>query len=407
MTRSDDDRDAIEHAVEGFAPLEEHGGWDMGIYEKLGVRRLINANAATTRLGGSLMPPEVLEAMREAAGSFVDMFELQRAVSRRIAELTHNEAALVCSSATAGLFLGTLGCMTGRDLQAVARLMEEGPDWMQRREVVIHQAHRFAYEMAVKLAGGSLVPIGSPTQTRKSDLESVLNERTAAVLFIAGSRWAAGALPLDQVIATAHAAGVPVIVDAASQLPPPENLWRFTQQGADLVVFSGGKGLRGPQSTGLILGRADLVEACALHASPNNSLGRPMKVGKEEMVGLLAAIERYLALDHAALAAHRERVVAWWVAELNNLPGIAARRDFPSEAGQPIPRALVTFDASLGLTGESVRRALLAGDPAVDVAVAGEAGIYLNPEPLEAGEEEVVCRRFRSIATASGGSTGT
>ncbi|MBI3969699.1 MAG: aminotransferase class V-fold PLP-dependent enzyme [Chloroflexi bacterium] len=372
------------------------------VYEGLGLRPIINANAALTRLGGSLMPAPVLDAMRAAADSFVDMHHLQEAVSQRLAALTRNEAALACAGGSAGLVLSALGCMTGRDMRAVARLIDEGPGALPRREIVVHCAHRNPYDPALKLAGGRLVQIGNALQTFEWELETALSERTAAVFFFAGHHFARGALPLERVVAIAHTAGVPVVVDAAAQLPPPENLWRFTEMGADLAIFSGGKALRGPQASGLIVGRKELIEACALHASPHQRLGRPMKVGKEEMVGLLAAVEWFLQQDHAAIAARVERVTAGWIERLGSLPGVTASREFPGEAGQPFPRARVTFHPALGLDGLAVSRALLAGEPAIDVAVADDQSIYLNAEPLQSGEADVVLERLCAVVCASG-----
>jgi L-seryl-tRNA(Ser) seleniumtransferase len=372
----------------------------MGIYEDLGIRRVINANANLTRLGGSRMPPEVLVAMHEAAGAFVDMFDLQRAVSERIAALTHNEAALVCTGASAGLVLSALACMTGEDKQAIARLLARGPKAMARREIVMQCAQRIPYDPALKLAGGRIVEIGNALQTFDWELEAVLNERTAAVLYVAGAHLARGALPLERVVDVAHAHGVPVIVDAAAQLPPPDNLWRFTHLDADLVLFSGGKALRGPQSSGLIVGRRQLIEACGLHASPNQRLGRPMKVGKEEMIGLLSAVELYLKRDHAAHADRCEQIAAEWIEALNRLPGVGARRDFPGEAGQPLPRVLVTLDPALGFGSADVRQTLLAREPAIDVAVADANSLYLNPDCLEPGEETLVLESLRRVCTA-------
>jgi L-seryl-tRNA(Ser) seleniumtransferase len=366
-------------------------------YEALGVRPLINANATLTRLGGSLMPAPVLDAMRAAAGAFVDLHQLQAAVSARIAALTQNEAALVSAGASAGLFLSALGCMTGGDLTAVARVMELGAAALPRHELVVQCAQRNPYDPVLRLAGARLVQVGNVMQTFPWELEAAIGERTAAVCFFAGAHLAKGALPLPDVLRIAHAAGVPVVVDAAGQLPPPENLWRFTQLGADLVVFSGGKGLRGPQASGLVLGRRELVAACALHASPHQRLGRPMKVGKEELMGLLAAVEWYLAQDHAAIARGIEQVTEQWITALNRLPGVAARRDFPGEAGQPQPRAAVSFAARLRLDGESVRARLLAGDPPIDVAVGGPRSIYLSAELLQPGEAELVTRRLREV----------
>lgn len=366
----------------------------MSMLSTLGVRRVINADARLTRLGGSLMPPAVRAAMDEAAGQYVDMFELQAAVGRRLAALTRNEAAFVSTGAAAGLFLAALACMVGDDLERIARLPSlEGC----RDEIVIHTAHRIPYDQAVRLAGARLIPVGNVIQTFPWELEAAIGHRTAAVLFIAGEHLARGALPLSEVVAIAHARGVPVIVDAAAQLPPPENLWRFTvEQGADLAIFSGGKDLAGPQASGLVLGRADLVAACAAHASPNQRLGRPMKVGKEEMVGLLAAVELYLAQDHNARIARFEQIVAAWVDALDDGDGVQARRQFPNEAGQPTPRAVLTLDpARCGITGAELRRRLWEGDPRVAVAPAGEQGISLTPDTLEPGEELTVIEHIR------------
>ncbi len=378
----------------------------MHIYQRLGLRRVINADARLTRLGGSIMPPEVLAAMAEAAQWYVDIFELQRAVGRRIAELTHNEAAYVCTGASAGLFLATLACLTGPDLKAISRLVDEMPDpVLSKDEVIIHTAHRIPYDPAIRLAGARLVEIGNVLQTFPWELEAAITERTAAVVYMAGEHLSRGALPLPQVIEIAHAHGIPVIVDAAAQLPPPENLWRFTRDlGADLAIFSGGKDLRGPQASGLILGRADLIEAVFHHGAPHQRLGRPMKVGREEMIGLLTALELYLQQDHAARIARFEAIVQGWVEQFNRLPGASARRDFPNEAGQPVPRLLLELDPErAGLTGAELRQRLWEGDPRIAVAPAGERGVYITPDTLEPGEEELIAERVTAIVQAAAG----
>ncbi|MGN6812664.1 MAG: aminotransferase class V-fold PLP-dependent enzyme [Thermomicrobiales bacterium] len=365
-------------------------------YEALGVRRVINASARLTKLGGSLMPPEVLDAMREASGWYVDLFDLQRRVGRRLADLTQNEAVYVSTGASAGLFLSTLACMTGDDLHAIARL----PDTTGlRNEVIVHRAQRMPYDPALQLAGGRLVEIGNALQTFDWELEAAFTGRTAAVFYVAGEHLNHGALPLSDVIRIAHAHSVPVIVDAAAQLPPVDNLWRFTRDlGADLVVFSGGKDLRGPQASGMIAGRADLIEACYTHGAPHQRFGRPMKVGKEEMMGLLAAVERYLRLDHVARQAGFEATVAAWIAALDGLPGVRASRAFPNEEGQPVPRVLVEIDPAVnGLTPGGVVQALWEGDPAIAVAGGHPHGFYLTPDCLEPSEEMLVAERVRAV----------
>jgi len=368
----------------------------LGTYEALGLRRIINADARLTRLGGSLMPEPVLSAMAEAASSYVDIFELQRQVGRRVAELTHNEAAYVCTGAAAGLFLATLACMTGQDLKAIARLPRlDG----LKNEVIIHNAHRMPYDPAIGLAGARLVGMGNVFQTFPWEFEATITDHTAAVLYVAGQHLRQGVLPLKETVEIAHAHDIPVIVDAAAQLPPPENLWRFTRDlHADLAIFSGGKDLCGPQASGLIVGRTDLVEACRANGAPHQRLARAMKVGKEEMVGLLAALEWYLQQDYGARAVQYEAIVQSWVTALVDWQGVTARRDFPNEAGQPVPRTLIEFEPALcGLTAAEVRQRLWEGDPPIAVASAGIAGIYITPDTLESGEEHIIAERLKQI----------
>ena len=271
----------------------------MSTYAELDVTPIINANATLTRLGGSLMPPEVLKAMMEAAKVFVELPELQRRVGNRIALLTQNEACYVSSGAAGGIVVAIAACVTGNDMAAIERL----PDLTGLRdEVIVHKSQRNGYDHAVRQVGVKLVEIGYPAVTEEWQLEGAINEKTAAVIWFHGALGGPGDISLEKVIDISHAHGVPVLVDAAAQLPPVENLWKFTQMGADAAIFSGGKDLRGPQSSGLVLGRQWLIDACARNGPPNHSIGRPMKVGKEEMLGLLAAVERYLALDHEAVS---------------------------------------------------------------------------------------------------------
>jgi L-seryl-tRNA(Ser) seleniumtransferase len=364
----------------------------MSIYRELGVRPVINACATLTRLGGSIMPPEVLEAMAEASRHFVNLDELQRRVGERIAALTQNEAAYVSSGAAAGLALATAACVAGTDPAAIRQL----PDLTGlKSEVIIHRAHRNGYDHAVRQVGARMVEIGYSTGTARWELERAITPQTAAIFWFQGAMSGRGDIPLAQVIETAKAHGVPVIVDGAAQLPPANNLWNFTKMGADLAIFSGGKDLRGPQPTGLILGRRELIEACALNANPNHSIGRPMKVGKEEMVGLLAAVQRYITMDHEARAEQCEQIVAYWNEALNTIPGLCARRDFPNEAGQPLGWTLVTVEANvIGLSRDEIVKRLAEGDPAVAVAPSGQDGIHLNPMTLEPGEEKIVLERL-------------
>ena len=376
----------------------------MGIYEELGLRPVINGYATVTRLGGSLMPPPVVEAMIEASRQFVELEDLQAAVGRRIAELTRNEAAYISSGAAAGLTLATAACVAGTDPDLIAALPHPQRVPGACCEVIFQRCQRSGYDYAVRQVGVDMVEIG-PEQSSPADfpsvrreLEHALSERTAAVLYFARGEDHSGGLPLAEVVAAAHARGVPVIVDAAAQLPPVENLWRFTQEGTDLVIFSGGKGLCGPQATGLVLGRPDLIKACAVQGNPNQAIGRPMKVGKEELCGCLAAVEWYVGLDHAAMTDRFEAQVATVVERLAGQPGVMGRVEMPSEAGQPLPRALLRFDAAvLGQSRDQIMDQLKQGEPAIEVSPEGDDGIYVNPQTLMEGEEMVIADRLAEI----------
>lgn len=372
----------------------------MTVYEELGIRPIINASATLTKLGGSLMPPEVIAAMVDASRCFIDLHDLQRRVGAQIAELTRNEAAYVCSGAAAGLTLATAACVAGKEASAIAQL--PGLSGL-KCEVIIHRSHRNGYDHAVRQVGIQVVEIGDDNGTTREQLENAFSERTAAIVWFQGAMTGKGDLDLAEVIAVARNHDIPVIVDAAAQLPPVSNLWRFTEMGASLAIFSGGKDLCGPQSSGLILGRRDLIEGCILNGCPNHSIGRPMKVGKEEMVGALAAVRRYLALDHEAREASCERIVAEWNEALNQRPGVTARRDFPNEAGQPLPRTRVTIDpAAAGIDRDQVVKQLESGDPIIAVASSGKDSLFLNPMTLAAGEEQIVLRRIVEILKNTG-----
>ncbi len=368
------------------------------IYDDLGVTKVINGAATLTRLGGSIMQPEVLAAMGEAAQHFIDIDELQRKVGERLAAWTHNEAAYVSSGAAAGLALSTAACITGLDEQKRERLpYTEG----MKNEIIIQKRGYVGYAFAIRQAGGVLVQIGTEEGTTPEEMEQAISDRTAAIFYFDNAARMPGQVPLDQGIEIGHRAGVPVIIDAAAQIPPVENLWRYTQMGADLALFSGGKGLCGPQSSGLILGRRDLIEACAFNACPRAFIGRPMKVGKEELVGLMTAVRLYLDLDHEALMQTYEDQVQTVVAAFADMPHVTARRSFPSEAGQPMPRAEIILDeAGLGVTCDTVLDRLAAGNPSIILAASGAHGLFVNPQTLTAGQVEIIIDRIKEILRA-------
>lgn len=370
----------------------------MDVYDRLNVPRIINGNATLTVLGGSIIPPEVAAAMADAGRYFVDMDELQEKAGQRLAQLTRNEAAYVSNGAAAGLTLAAAACMAGTDPDKREQLPNTTG---MKNQVIVHKAGRVQYDFAIRQAGAKLVEIGEDHGTSPDDLKRAINADTAAIFYFHIPTRMDVQLPMQQAVDIARQHDLPLIVDAAAQLPPMENLWRFTEMGADLALFSGGKGLCGPQASGLVLGRKDLIRACAFHASPRPFLGRPMKVGKEEIVGLLAAVERYVQLDHDQIMQDYEDQVQYVIDACSAPPRLTARRDFPSEAGQPMPRAEVILDPDhVDLSRDDVLNQLRRGDPAISLAPAGPRSIYVNPQSLEPGEARIIVDRIKQIVGA-------
>jgi D-glucosaminate-6-phosphate ammonia-lyase len=374
----------------------------MGVYEKLGVRPVIHASGTTTRYGGSIMRPETIEVMREAAQTLVNIDELNEAAGAAIARILGAPAALVTAGSTAGLVLQAAACMTGDDPAKITRL----PDTTgMRREFVIQRAHRFSYDQAYRVPGGVLVEIGLGRRTALFELENAITERTAGVVHLVSPFTSPpGVLSFEEVREVAHARGVPVLVDAASMLPPRDNLFRYLRGGADLVIFSGGKGIRGPQSTGILAGRRDLVRAATLNASPNQAIGRAAKTSKEEIVGIVNALELFLAEDEAAEMARYRDVCESIVDTLRDIQGLRAVVEQDS-VNRVIPHAVVYFEpAWKGASGKAVRLALAAGEPHIYVQQGALQGGYadeisVDPINLQPGDEKIVATRLREELT--------
>ena len=389
----------------------------MTIYKRLGIRTVINGNATLTRLGGSIMPPEVVAAMADAAKHFVDIIDLQKRVGEEIAKLTHNEAAYVSCGAAAALTLSTAACITGLDPDKRENLplrnspgrggfqpshVSPGRGGFQpptmKNQVIVHRHGRVGYDFAVRQVGVNFVEIGDENGTTPDELENAITENTAAIFYFANPGREHLWVPYEAAIAIAKNHNVPLIVDAAAQLPPPENLWRFTEMGADLALFSGGKGLCGPQSSGLIVGKKALIEAIAFNGPPHPFIGRGMKVGKEELVGLLAAVEWYLNQDHDKLQQSYEDQVTYYAEVFSEVQGVTVHRIFPSEAGQPMPRTEIRFDAEhLGITRNEILQHLVEGEPSIDIPGTGENGVIINGQTLIPGEVEIIAQRLKEI----------
>ncbi len=360
-------------------------------FKELGVRPIINGSGAYTAMTGSLMWPQVLRAMEAASRQFVRLDELHDAVGKRIASLLGCEAAMVPAGAAAGLTLGTAACMTGADPELIRRLPDTAG---MKNEVIVQKAHRFPYDHMVRNCGVRLVEV----ETRE-ELERAVGERTALMLFL-NKHDSRGMIKIEEFVRLGKKHGVPSFNDAAADAPPVENLWKYTKMGFDLVTFSGGKGLRGPQSAGLLLGRADLIRAARLNTAPHSdSIGRGLKVNKEEMVGMLVALELYLKHDHAADWREWEQRVRLMSEAISSLRGVTAERFVPEIANQ-VPHLRVRWDSSLiQITPAEAMRKLRGGTPSIELVPAPEVkeSLEIASWMLQPGEAQIVARRIREI----------
>jgi seryl-tRNA(Sec) selenium transferase len=297
---------------------------------------------------------------------------------------------MVTCGAAAGLLVAAGACIVRDQVDRVTEL----PDLsgFQRTEFICWKSQSNGFLMSIRETGATLIEVGAT----EADLQAAISDRTAGILWFAGTVFANGALPLDDVIRIGRAHDVPVIVDAADQVPPVANLWNFTRDlGADLAVFSGGKGLRGPQSSGLVLGRADLVRACRANSGPYQSVGRPAKVGKEELAGLLAAVEAALANDEAAELKQFTDIVNWWHEELSTLPGMTIDRVADTHIGQPIPRLVLRTTTESRLARDEMIAHLWEQTPRIAVLPFEDDAIALNPHLLSDGDAQRVVSGIR------------
>jgi len=399
------------------------------VYEDLGVRTIINAVGPATRLGGTLMPPEVAEAMVGASQWCVDMAELQAGASQVIARITGAEAGYVTSGAAAGLLVGTAACVTGLDPDKMNRLPDVSG---MKNEVIMARSHRNFYDHAVRSVGIRLVEVGLSDRfagagvrdTEAWEIGAAINEKTAAICYVANA-WAQP--PLAAVVEVAHAAGVPVVVDAAAQMPPASNLRHFIALGADLVAFSGGKAIRGPQASGILCGRRELIQAAALQhldmdvyweqwnpppglidkerlpGAPQHGIGRPCKVGKEEIVGLLTALRLYTEEDPATRRGRWDELAESLLQALGGIPGAEARLNRDPKRPE-IPAVHLRLDEEvLGLTAMDLVRQLQDGDPGIHAnpGMVRDAIVAFGPMCLKPEEPAIIGRRVRQILTGA------
>jgi L-seryl-tRNA(Ser) seleniumtransferase len=354
----------------------------------LGVRPLVTCRGHTTIYGGSLMPPEVVRAMAEANDVFVDMRELNEAAGRRIAEIMKTESALVSAGSFSAMVLGAAACLTGKDPAKIEALPH--PTWA-RRECVILKSHRILYDRAYRAAGMTIVEVET-----KDQLLNALGEKTAMIGVLASVERSKGkgVMMPEELVAIGKRAQVPVLIDAASELPPVSSLTRYSTMGADLTVISGGKGLLGPQSSGILAGRKDLIEAAVLNHSPNANIGRGMKVGKEEIVGLIAALNRYVNLDHELVHESWNKKARYMADQLRDLPGVKAEYRINAYG---FGEVRVTWDRKvIPLTGKQAFQKLMSGEPRILYYEDDEGGTF-QTRCMKDGDEMVATRRLREF----------
>jgi len=372
---------------------------DLDVYEKLGVPKIINAAGTYTAIGASRMSSETLRVLTEAAKWNVDIRVLHNTLNQRIAEHTHNEAAYICNSCSAAIYLGVAACISkhyNREFNALTR------EQIACCEVIAMWGQHFQYDQIVEQLGAKLRFVGYPnmyTPIDNKELEAVYNENTVCGYFVPltpRGYYGEGCMNLENFLISLHNHNVPLLVDCAAQLPPKSNLWEYTNMGADIVCFSGGKDLRGPQASGLMLGKKAYIEIVSSIGFPNLGYGRMMKIGREEMIALYSALCQYLEADEDARKDSCERQVEILISGLKVAKHFSAERSWPNQAGQPLPRGFVKI-LDNSVKAEQLRKMLLNGTPSIFCYSENKNGVYINPMCLEAAEMEKIVLRLLEI----------
>lgn len=385
----------------GGDPEALAAGLEDNVYTRLlGVRPHIGAHSYLSSMGGSRMPPEVMDAMAEANRFFVTMKDLHEAAGRRIAEIVGAEDALISSGAFAALLVGAAGVLTGTDPDRMAALPR--PTW-PKVECLFQTAHRFFYDRVFQYAGMTLVE----ADTRQA-YEEAITDRTALLVglsFVELQNMSRPPIPAkyrqptppetlmpEEIIEIGNRKGVPVMIDMASDVRPISNFRRYIEAGADLVIVSGGKALRGPNSSGILAGRKDLIEAARMQNAPSNGIGRGLKVGKEEIIGLIAAVERYIALDEDAMFAEWNSKARWITDQLQEIPGLEANYEINTADYAEVE--LIWDQDVIPLSRADVNKALKEGSPSLIFY-----GVTVSTNQLANGEEVLIANRLRELFT--------
>ena len=367
------------------------GGRDL--FAEVGVEPLINARGTMTYLSGNLMLPEVVDAIRATSHEFVNMYELQDAVGAKLAKLLDCEAAMVTAGAASALAIGTAAVLTGTDEEKIKALpFLPGP----RPEVIIQKSHRYVFDQNVRMAGVDFVEVDGP-----KEMERAINKNTAMALFFNGAvSWydTPDSVTHEQFVEIARRHNIPTFIDAAADVPPMERLFMYQRMGFDLVTFSGGKIIRGPQSAGILLGRRDLIEAAKLNFNPYEApIGRTMKVNKEEIFGMYAAIKSYLERDHEREWKDWEDRCKQIAKAVERVPSVEAKIVVPSGPANEFPGLEVTWDQDqVTITPDEVIERLLGGRPRIEAGGGGEK-LGLSVVTLRQDQVSIVARRVHAV----------
>ncbi|HEY7304416.1 MAG TPA: aminotransferase class V-fold PLP-dependent enzyme [Bryobacteraceae bacterium] len=384
-------------------PVETPGG---DYYDKLGVTKIINAAGTYTILTASTMPPEVQAAVAQAAKHPVRLLDLQKKAGEYLARRLRCEAAMVTAGASSALTLGTAACIgviNNAPIQAVPSKVAG----LRKNEVIIQKAHRYSYDHALENCGAKFVEVES-----MEDYQRAFGDTTVMAHFFNAAE--GGQIGREDWIRVAHQHGVPCFNDAAADVPPISNLWSYTQMGFDLVTFSGGKGIRGPQNAGLLLGRKDLIAAAAATNNPfDEGVGRGMKVAKEQIVGMVAAVDWFLSQSDEAMEAEYRRRADRICAELKSIPTLESSIVIPAVANH-VPHLLLRYDQQrVSIGPRAVAQQLREGNPSIELNPStgrreGSAGLHSDENTivvgvwmLEPGEDAIVARRLREVLSGA------
>ena len=389
-------------------------------YKKYGLRRVINGATCLTRLGGSIAHPDVYEAMKDASKSFIQIPELQAWAGKKIAEATGAEAGLPTAGANNALMLGAAACiMKNTELEKYNPLKLETWSHLTLRvpahleglptEFIVQKNDRFVYDHAVECVGGRFIEVGGEHGATEEELDKAYKPgKTAAYYYTVRS--AADSLPLETMIKIAKKNSVPIIVDAAAELPPKMKLTQYIDMGADLVIFSGGKYLGGPNNSGILAGREDLIKLAHLQAYPFHGVGRASKMSRETIVGFVKALELYLERDEQVEFDKWMKVAENIAMQLEKIPGVKTGITYHQTIEEGLPMAPICYlelnEDKFSITSEDLVNSLRDGDPSIEILL--EPGFLLeeckgkvaiNPEFMLEGDAQIVVKEITEILT--------